>query len=61
VTSVSKIKPSNQKKGATLIQATVLDAQYGFDYPARFLIEHEQVSEIVCYTATYTGQAVQGA
>ncbi len=49
-----------QKKGAILIQATVLDAQYGFDYPARFLIEHEQVSEIVCYTATYTGQAVQG-
>jgi len=51
---------SYQKKGMGLIQATVLDAQYGFDYPARFLIEHEQVSEVVCYTATYTGQAEQG-
>jgi predicted nucleotidyltransferase len=51
---------SYQKKGMILIQATVLDAQYGFDYPARFLIEHEQVSEVVCYTATYTGQAEQG-
>jgi len=49
-----------QKKGMGLIQATVLDAQYGFDYPARFLIEHEQASEVVCYTATYTGQAEQG-
>jgi len=49
-----------QKKGMILIQATVLDVQYGFDYPARFLIEHEQVSEVVCYTATYTGQAEQG-
>ncbi len=51
---------SYQKKGMILIQATVLDVQYGFDYPARFLIEHEQVSEVVCYTATYTGQAEQG-
>jgi len=51
---------SYQKKGMGLIQATVLDAQYGFDYPARFLIEHEQASEVVCYTATYTGQAEQG-
>jgi len=50
---------SYQKKGMILIQATVFDAQYGFDYPARFLIEHEQVSEVVCYTATYTGQAEQ--
>ncbi len=51
---------SYQKKGMILIQATVLDVQYGFDYPARFLIEHEQASEVVCYTATYTGQAEQG-
>ncbi|NOQ80969.1 MAG: hypothetical protein GQ548_00410 [Methylophaga sp.] len=51
---------SYQKKGMILIQATVFDAQYAFDYPARFLIEHEQVSEVVCYTATYTGQAEQG-
>lgn len=57
----SKEEPSSyQKKGMILTQATVLDVQYGFDYPARFLIEHEQVSEVVCYTATYTGQAEQG-
>lgn len=51
---------SYQKQGAIIIQARVTDAQYTFDYPARFLIEHERVAEVVCYTATYTGQAEQG-
>ena len=48
------------KQGALKIRAKVTDAQFAFDYPARFLIEHESISEVVCYTATYTGQAEQG-
>ena len=51
---------SYQKQGATVIQALVTDAEYAFDYPARFLVKHDQVTEVVCYTATYTGQAEQG-
>lgn len=51
---------SYQKQGTVVIRALVTDAQYAFDYPARFLLEHETVSEVICYTATYTGQAVQG-
>ena len=49
-----------EKQGITLIRATVIDAQYAFDYPAKFIIDHEKIAEVVCYTATYTGQAEQG-
>ncbi len=49
-----------QKQGVQVIQALVLDNHYAFDYPARFIIAHDQVDEVVCYTATYTGQAEQG-
>jgi len=48
-----------QKQGIQRVQAKVVDAQYSYDYPTKFLIEHEQVSEVLCYTATYTGQAEQ--
>jgi len=51
---------SYQKRGAIIIRALVIDAQYAFDYPAIFLVEHDKVTEVVCYTATYTGQAEQG-
>ncbi len=49
-----------QKQGDIILRARVVDTQYAFDYPARFLIEHDKVSEVICYTATYTGQAEQG-
>jgi len=45
------------KQGEIVIQAQVVDVQYAFDYPARFLLKHEKISEVLCYTATYTGQA----
>ena len=51
---------SFQKQGKIVIRALVTDAQYAFDYPARLLVKHDQVTEVVCYTATYTGQAEQG-
>lgn len=51
---------SYQKQGKVVIQARVVDVQYAFDYPARFLIHHAQACEVVCYTATYTGQAEEG-
>jgi len=46
-----------RKQGEIIIRAQVVDAQYAFDYPARFLLKHAQISEVLCYTATYTGQA----
>ena len=49
-----------EKQGCVLLQVEVNDASYAFDYPARFKIKHDTINEIVCYTATYTGQAEQG-
>lgn len=51
---------SYQKQGLIVIQARLIDAQYSYDYPAKFIIDHQNINEVVCYTATYTGQAEQG-
>jgi len=49
-----------EKQGTLRLQAQVLNADYAFDYPSRFLIQHPNITEVVCYTATYTGQAEVG-
>ena len=49
-----------EKQGTLILQAQVLNADYAFDYPSRFLIQHPNITEVVCYTATYTGQAKAG-
>lgn len=51
---------SYQKRGAIILQCKVIDDTFGFDYPAEFKIDHEQIDSIVSFTATYTGQAVSG-
>jgi len=54
-------EPVNYKKcGAITLQCKVVDDTYAFDYPALFSIDYEQIDAIVSYTATYTGQAVNG-
>jgi predicted nucleotidyltransferase len=49
-----------QKLGSITLQCTVLDDHHAFDYPARYLIDHGPISSIICFTATYVGQAFQG-
>ncbi len=49
-----------QKCGAITLQCRVVDDTYGFDYPAEFKIDHDQIGAVVSFTATYTGQAVSG-
>lgn len=49
-----------QKLGSQQIEARVTDDQYAFDYPALFSIDHPQIQSVVCYTATYVGQAQTG-
>ena len=49
-----------QKCGTTTLQCKVVDDAHAFDYPAEFKIDHEQYDTVVCFTATYTGQAVKG-
>jgi predicted nucleotidyltransferase len=49
-----------QKCGAITLQCRVIDDGYAFDYPAEFTIDHEHIRTVVCFTATYTGQAISG-
>lgn len=49
-----------KKLQATTLKVQVFDASLAFDYPAIFLINHPHIHSIVCYTATYTGQAEAG-
>ena len=51
---------SYQKCGVITLQCTVIDDTHAFDYPAEFKIDHEQFDAVVCFTATYTGQAIKG-
>ena len=49
-----------QKLGAIELQAKVIDDQFSFDYPSEFLIDDADIECVVCFTATYNGQAVNG-
>lgn len=51
---------SYQKIGAITLQCRIINDNYGFDYPAEFIIDHQDISSIVSFTATYTGQAFSG-
>ena len=57
----SQISPSLPGKvlGKRKIVAEVLDAEFSFDSPAIFKLDHE-VGEIFCYSHTYAGQALPG-
>jgi predicted nucleotidyltransferase len=46
-------------KPITLI-CRIADDSQAFDYPSVYRIEHEMIAAIVCFTATYTGQAYTG-
>lgn len=45
---------------AVVVQVLIEDDTFAFDYPAKFIINHSDIHSIVCYTATYTGQAKAG-
>jgi uncharacterized protein len=49
-----------RKYGPLVLQCRIIDDSLGFDYPAVYKIDHETIDTIVCFTATYTGQAVSG-
>lgn len=48
------------KLGRIKIKVQVTDDQFGFDYPAYFKIDHQEIGSVISYTATYTGQAFTG-
>lgn len=49
-----------RKLGFARVEAEVADDRFSFDYPACFLLKHAEVASVVCFTATYNGQAQQG-
>jgi len=49
-----------QKRGSVIVQTKVADDYYAFDYPAVFKLDHDEFTEVVSFTATYTGQAQTG-
>lgn len=49
-----------RKCGAITLQCRIVDDNRSFDYPAVYKIEHKTIDAIVCFTATYNGQAVDG-
>lgn len=49
-----------KKVGPRKIEAVVEEADFAFDNPAVFKIDHEEIEEILCYTHTYAGQALPG-
>lgn len=49
-----------KKIGKDKILSTVTNDEYAYDLPARYSIKHNNIKEVVSYTATYTGQAKKG-
>lgn len=49
-----------QDIGYKTIQATVTNADFSFDSPAIYKIDHPEISYVLSYTHTYSGQALPG-
>lgn len=54
------VASSYRKCGEAVITARVLDADAAFDHPARYGLEHPDISEALSFTHTYAGQARLG-
>lgn len=48
------------KLGPATLHCRITDDTYSFDYPARFSTDHPTIPTIICFTATYSGQALTG-
>ena len=53
-------QPVGRSIGQSLIEAKVVDAEFAFDSPAIFRLDHPRIKEIFCFTHTYAGQALPG-
>jgi hypothetical protein len=46
--------------GRATIEATVTDASLSFDSPAVYTVDHDEISRVLSFTHTYSGQALAG-
>ena len=49
-----------RKKEMVQLRAQVTEDRFGFHYPARWTIDHPTIDEVLCFTATYSGQVFRG-
>lgn len=56
----SSRQDSYQKLEPITLICRVTDDTQAFDYPSAYRIEHDSITAIVCFTATYAGQALKG-
>ena len=54
------VRPPVAKLGRVTLRAGVTDDSRAYDYPAVYGIDSDVADRILCYTATYTGQACTG-
>ncbi len=52
--------PRGKRVGRRTIVARVIDASLSFDNPASYGVDHDEVSRIISFTHTYSGQALPG-
>ena len=49
-----------EKVGRMTLEARVIHASLSFDNPASYRVDHDEVSRIISFTHTYSGQALPG-
>jgi len=49
-----------RQAGRRTLEARVTDAAHSYDTPAVYLVDHGEVSRILSFTHTYSGQALEG-
>jgi uncharacterized protein len=60
IEAIGVVPVSYHKLGGITVQGKIIEDKYSFDYPALYSIDHGTISSVVCFIATYTGQAVVG-
>jgi uncharacterized protein len=53
-------EPGWKKNALRLIEARIVNDALAYDYPAVFQLDHAEIDYVLCYTATYYGQAQIG-
>ena len=61
VAEITSTKPrAYQKYGERTVRCKITEDKYSFDYPAVYGVDHDSIGTVVCFIATYTGQAIIG-
>jgi len=53
-------EPAKTKAGSMDLRATVTDATEAFGFPARYRVDHPEIFEVLAFSQTYAGQAIEG-